>query len=951
MLNPKSLKDVSNHLSGISATNDDKIGNIFLNMDTFKYKLNYSISEIETLKTNTENCKNIIGVHNNRIELIETNLLAEHNYNISHNDSIDILVGKTNSIDQEYNIFKNNISEFIQCQNTYNIEHKIGIDIIKGDLDNTSNSVNTFTFEVERLTTKIDDFYNSLPKFSDIQSTIDNHPIIKSFTSENDSIYLFKELHTNYDIYVKNKCLSDFIENSLDKRDLNLIKRDINSKLDNVYHQLNTKIDNRIKIYAKNIEDNLIDEHSILYGNSILLHSENSKLEFKCSNSMSNSIVSTSSGLIFNIGNNYFTMMNNGNMGINIEKPKYTVDTNGSINTKLGFYEDGCKLVSSQWKVNYGQLVYRDTPIGINELHVENGIFINKPNSSILCTNHLGEITSKTSLSIKEIDQLDSTIIKLQEDIEKVEENSCFNNGIHIGENISMVNDTLTVQHDKNKIVTLNSSGDIYLHKYTNAQNQLLTISNGKIQSKPQLITFIVNMMPNKKYTIKNNNSIQLQDYQLENGQVYIHDKIKINEGIIFISSSTKKDNGNFHILQNNRIINGGFIQQTIKYVVINRYGSLAITNNGDLLYKLSHQFQWGKVDTFVFTDIIDIETDNIYFYVISKANGVFQSNDFKNWVSIKELLDTHISYIKLVDTIMFAVGYLKFNNELTIYKKDEYWKKTYILDGNYMITSDKNTIIRANNSYLIGMSNGFIYILDNNTDTWATYAKIQLNNRILSMAYFNNQYFIYAENIGILITEDLFNFKDTNYFKTHINKIYSNFIIQNDTLYISNLNNLYQMSNNNLWLETTFDKLQNISILSTYKYISNCSILDNKSIDLFPNAIFLMFDNVILRSNDIGVNWVVEDIENLPSNLEKVIIDDIHNITIFKDFDLEFNKDTSILKVLYKDTTTINTVTQFDNDYGKITHLLYRSKIIFDNDFDITTTSAQTVQYIFKCL
>ena len=158
-------------------------------------------------------------------------------------------------------------------------------------------------------------------------------------------------------------------------------------------------------------------------------------------------------------------------------------------------------------------------------------------------------------------------------------------------------------------------------------------------------------------------------------------------------------------------------------------------------------------------------------------------------------------------------------------------------------------------------------------------------------------------------------------------------------------------MSNNNLWLETTFDKLQNISILSTYKYISNCSILDNKLIDLFPNAIFLMFDNVILRSNDIGVNWVVEDIENLPSNLEKVIIDNMHNITIFKDFDLEFNKDASILKVLYKNTTTINTVTQFDNDYGKITHLLYRSKIIFDNDFDITTTSTQTAQYIFKCL
>ena len=113
----------------------------------------------------------------------------------------------------------------------------------------------------------------------------------------------------------------------------------------------------------------------------------------------------------------------------------------------------------------------------------------------------------------------------------------------------------------------------------------------------------------------------------------------------------TGKDKKEF--IQNNRIINGGFIQQNIKYVVINRYGSLAIAYNGELLYKLSHQFQWAKLDTLIFTDIIDIETDSIYFYVISKANGVFHSNDFKTWVSIKELLDTNISFIKLVEIIL----------------------------------------------------------------------------------------------------------------------------------------------------------------------------------------------------------------------------------------------------------------------------------------------------------
>lgn len=950
MLNPKSLKDVSNPLKG-SSSNEDKIGNIFLNMDTFKSKLHYSITEIDILKTNCENNNNIIGVHNNRIELIETNLLLEHNYNLSQNDSIATLDGKVNYIEQEYSIFKNNTLEFIESQNTHNSEYTLGIDIIKDQIDITSQTVDTFTFELERLTTKIDDFYNVLPKHADIQSTLDNHPIIKSFTLENDSIYFFKELHTNYDIYVKNKCISDFIDNCLDKRDLNIIKLELTSKLDNVYNRLNTKIDNRIKIYAKNIEDNLIDDENILYANSVILNSVNSKLEFKSSDSVKNSITSTPSGLIFNIGNSYFTMHSNGNMGINIEKPKYTVDTNGSINTKLGFYEDGCKLISSQWKVNYGQLVYRDTPIGINELHVENGIFINKPNSSILCTNHLGEITSKSSLTIKEIDHLDTTIIKLKEDIEKVEENSCFNNGIQIGEHIKMVNDTLSIEHDKNKIFSVKSSGDIYINKYNLVENELLTISNGKISCKPQQISLIVNMENNKKYTIKNNSCIQLENYHVEDGTIYIHDKIKINEGIIFISNSSKKDNCNFHILQNNRVINGGFNHQNIKQLVINRYGSLAITHNSELIYKLSQQFQWAKLETVVFTDIIDIETDNTNFYIISKANGVFQSNDFKNWISIKELLDTNIAYIKLVDNTIFALGYLKYNNEITIYKKDEYWKKTHILDANYMITSNKNSIIKAHNNYLLGMSNGFIYILNNSTDEWSSYSKLQMTSRIISMAYFNHQFFIYAENIGIIVSEDLFNYKDNNYFKRHINKIYSNFIIQNDMLYISNLNNLYQMSTNNLWLETTFDKLDNILTISKYKYISNCSILDNKTIDLFPNSIFLMFDNIILRSNDIGINWVEEEVNNLPSNLEKLIINGIQNITIFKDFDLEFNNETSILKVLYKNTTSINTITQFDDDYGKITHLLYRSKIILDTDFDIISNTHQTAQFVFKCL
>ena len=66
MLNPKLLKEVKNSSSSVNLANDDKVGNIFLNMDTFKSKLSYSISEIEILKANNEN--NINSVSNSVIK-------------------------------------------------------------------------------------------------------------------------------------------------------------------------------------------------------------------------------------------------------------------------------------------------------------------------------------------------------------------------------------------------------------------------------------------------------------------------------------------------------------------------------------------------------------------------------------------------------------------------------------------------------------------------------------------------------------------------------------------------------------------------------------------------------------------------------------------------------------------------------------------------------------------
>ena len=57
------------------------------------------------------------------------------------------------------------------------------------------------------------------------------------------------------------------------------------------------------------------------------------------------------------------------------------------------------------------------------------------------------------------------------------------------------------------------------------------------------------------------------------------------------------------------------------------------------------------------------------------------------------------------------------------------------------MISTNKYSLIQANNNCLLGMSNGSIYIFNNSSDEWTTYTKLQANNRIISMEFFNNQF------------------------------------------------------------------------------------------------------------------------------------------------------------------------------------------------------------------
>ena len=172
-------------------------------------------------------------------------------------------------------------------------------------------------------------------------------------------------------------------------------------------------------------------------------------------------------------------------------------------------------------------------------------------------------------------------------------------------------------------------------------------IHNSKIITKPEYISIIISINANKILTIKNTNTIQLESYRLEKGEIYINNKIKMNEGIALITSSSDLTKSNFDIYQDTCIIDGGIDSENIISITINQNGSLSMNNSGELLYKLSNDYKWSKLKSSVFTDIIDIESSHDKFYIISKSNGVFNSRDLKTWTSDKELLDTNISFIK----------------------------------------------------------------------------------------------------------------------------------------------------------------------------------------------------------------------------------------------------------------------------------------------------------------
>ena len=113
----------------------------------------------------------------------------------------------------------------------------MGIDVIKADVGIMTQHVDTFIFELSRLTEKINNFYTELPKYNDIQELIDNNKVLQTINVLNDCMYISKEIHTNYDIYIKNRCINDILENALDKRDLNIITLDLNNKLDSIYNR------------------------------------------------------------------------------------------------------------------------------------------------------------------------------------------------------------------------------------------------------------------------------------------------------------------------------------------------------------------------------------------------------------------------------------------------------------------------------------------------------------------------------------------------------------------------------------------------------------------------------------------------------------------------------------------------------------------------------------------
>jgi hypothetical protein len=917
----------ANNLKNIG---NDKIGDAMFKFGEIIEKLDYNIADITKLKIDCQNNINLLDQTLDRVQNIETSVA-------SHRDIV------TNNV-QDTSLIRNTLVTTIDKLETLELNTTNFITGLSNNID-TNNSklvnIDKILIDVEEQLLELNKKYNSItlvikdleatiPNVNDIMTRVYNIPLLKSIEVYESTMKINKELYISYDLYVRNKSLNEFLDNYLDRREYFIDKEDIRLKLNTLEETLNNKIDNRFSIVTRGIKERPSDKLLSLEDGKLLCYSN--EINFR-------------HDFLVKIGEKQLIYDVNGFLGVGVINPKYNIDSIGKINSELGFYQNGKQVVSSQWSFNFGSLNYLESPVCVDILKLNTRLCIKSLlGMNFLATNLDGELYGYTKINMSNIDLLEQTINDIKLSIQSLSNNNFFDRGITLGDNINFISNNLEFRNDQDKtIFKISKNGELEIPSLHSNMLKKIEIKAGKLITTPIYKSHNINLLTNNLVTIMNNNILILDKYYCS--KLLIGNNIELDSGLFIINYSDK--NTNLHLFDT-RLIQCSYMDGIIIQVVKNENLALALLENGGIVYKKNGDIVWRELEYLPkVTNVVDIEASESNIIVVSKDSGVFYSNDGISWTSIKNIIDIKPIFYKNIGNIAFIYGTSIDNGSSIIYMLDNNTTKRLKLPSQFLMSQFcKNTLISISNTYIIATSSGEILML-NNLYEWELYSESLKGNNIIDIIYYDEYYYIYLENLGIIKSPDLFEIQNSNYLSQFKRSKFSNFAIYNNNLIIAQRNIVFTLKNK-IWTKTIYNNLQNIDYLYSYNIYKNYSIIDTK-LQVYPDSIYLIFDQVVIVSKDLGENWEISSRDQIPEYYNSQLLDDITTITIFKDYDIEINTINKLLTIFYKNSKNFRNTIHFREEYGRLFYICYPDTIILTGDFNIVSNNNQYAQLLFK--
>jgi hypothetical protein len=926
--------------------NIDKIGDTMFKIGEILDKLDNNNIDISKLKTDLQNYRNILDQYLDRLGNIETTFSAHRDIVCSHTQEninikkiLELNVSKLEVLESGLKGFVDTLSDNIDTNTKTIFSHGEQIGELSTNYINVVSSINDLLNNVRQIE-------NIIPSEEQIINRVNMLPLLQSVECYDDAIRVNKELYINYDLYVRRKSINEFLDNFTDKREYSVDRIELLKKIDDLENRLDKKIENRFSGSRKTENSQPILQISGLELSDGKLTCNKNTIDFK-------------HDLSIKIGESKLTFTECGYLGIGVNNPQYTVDTIGKINCAGGFYDNGKLVKSSPWIFKHGALSYLESPIMVDMLNVNGKLFIkHQLCSSILSTNGDGEVIGLNKIPMDSVEELDKQLDEIRGSLKSLDyslnNNNTFKRGIKLGDSVQFMGGSLEFRNSvETPIFKISENGEVEfpaIKSENDGHSKNLEIRMGKVVTTNIFKNHNINVHKNSKTMVLNNDILLLDSYKISS-KIYIGHNITVDTGMFIINYQSK--NTNLHLFDG-RLIQYSYRDGIITNLVKNETFVLALLDTGRIIYRNHGDVMWRDLEYLPRVDnVLDIDCAKNYIVVVSKNAGVFMSHDSISWITIKNIVDIAPVFCKTIDeNTSFIYGTSIQNGSSVIYMSTNGvsdFIKTRIMGEYLMAGFHKNTLISVYNTFIIATDNGVILIL-NNLNEWELYSDVFKGNTILDIKYYEDYYYLNIENRGIIKSPDLFDVQSTNYLSQYKSAKFSNFVVYNDSLTVAQQNIIFVLKNK-IWSKTVYSNLQNIDALYSYKVYNNYSVLDKTGLDLFPNKIFLFFDQIIISSNDMGNTWHTDIADSVPTYFKRDVLDDTHKYTQFRDYDIEINAVTKTYTLLYKNTKNYKNTVHFKEEYGSLFYFCYPETMVIGSDFTIIGCDTDYVQLVFKKL